>query len=72
MVAIAESTGRNLSAVKQLYDDLGDLGLVAQNSRATQRTMFPVPPLTIEGVFKTLKDIGSLSGQSVTYPKLFY
>ena len=34
------------------YGETGDLGLVAFNARATQRTMFPLPPLSIASVFK--------------------
>lgn len=41
---------------------MGDIGLVAEGSRSGQRTLFPPPPLTIAGVFKTLREIGNVKG----------
>jgi hypothetical protein len=60
--ALAEATGRSEGAVKEAYTQQGDLGIVAQQSRATQRTMFAMPILTIRGVFATLKDIAKTEG----------
>jgi DNA ligase-1 len=60
--ALAEATGRSESAVKEAYTQQGDLGIVAQQSRATQRTMFAMPILTIRGVFATLKEIAKTEG----------
>lgn len=65
MKAIAESTGRTMPSLKATYDQLGDLGLVAQSSRNKQRTMFAPPKLTIQSVFKKLKEIASMQGASV-------
>ncbi|KAF9167267.1 hypothetical protein DFQ26_005226 [Actinomortierella ambigua] len=64
MKAIAESTGREMKKIKADYADIGDLGVVAMNSRSNQPTMFRPKALTIPHVFKTLKDIASLSGNS--------
>ncbi|KAG0242310.1 hypothetical protein BGW41_004524 [Actinomortierella wolfii] len=64
MKAIAESTGREMKKIKADYAEIGDLGVVAMNSRSNQPTMFRPKPLTIPHVFKTLKDIASLSGNS--------
>ncbi|KAG0297474.1 hypothetical protein BGZ98_000581 [Dissophora globulifera] len=64
MKAIAESTGREMKKIKADYTELGDLGIIAMNSRSNQPTMFKPKPLTIPHVFKTLKDIASLSGNS--------
>jgi len=47
------------------YEKLGDLGLVAQAFRNTQRTMFAPPKLTISGVFNTLKKIAECQGREV-------
>lgn len=33
-------------------------------SRTTQRIMFPPPPLTIAGVFKSFKEIATTEGKS--------
>ncbi|KAI1321163.1 hypothetical protein EDD11_007729 [Mortierella claussenii] len=64
MKAIAESTGREMKKIKTDYAEIGDLGVIAMNSRSNQPTMFKPKALTIPHVFKTLKDIASLSGNS--------
>ncbi|KAK1751563.1 putative dna ligase [Echria macrotheca] len=63
MKAIGDSTGRQMSVVKQDQKEIGDLGLVAVKSRATQPTMFKPKPLTIRGVHKALMDIATVAGQ---------
>merc|ERR1719414_204716 len=50
--AIAQTTGRSVQQIKTDVGTKGDLGLVAETSRGTQRTMFKPAPLTIGGVFK--------------------
>ena len=60
--ALAEATGRTEVAVKAAYTAEGDLGVVAMQSRATQRTMFTPAPLTVRGVFATLRDIAKTEG----------
>lgn len=65
MKAIADSTGRTPSSVKAAYDEMGDLGLVAKSSRSNQKTMFAVPALTIQSVYKKLKEIATLQGAAV-------
>ncbi|EEB05200.1 ATP-dependent DNA ligase Cdc17 [Schizosaccharomyces japonicus yFS275] len=60
--AIAESTGQTLQQVKHSYQKVGDLGLIAQSSRQNQPTMFKPAPLTIPVLFKTLKNIASMTG----------
>ncbi|KAI8080089.1 ATP-dependent DNA ligase [Halteromyces radiatus] len=64
MKAIAKSTGRTMKALKDDYILIGDLGTVAKNSKTSQRTLFRPKPLTTVHVFKTLKEIAQLSGQS--------
>jgi DNA ligase-1 len=63
MKAIGESTGRSLAVIKTDQNDIGDLGLVAAKSRSNQPTMFKPKPLTVQGVFKGLKDIATIEGQ---------
>ncbi|KAF9189923.1 hypothetical protein BGZ51_009135 [Haplosporangium sp. Z 767] len=70
MKAIAESTGREMKKIKADYAEIGDLGMIAMNSRSNQPTMFKPKALTIPHVFKTLKDIAALSGNSVDKIKL--
>ncbi|KAE8222899.1 hypothetical protein CF319_g3978 [Tilletia indica] len=60
--AIARSTGRKEADIKKDLTVHGDLGVVAINSRKNQPTMFKPKPLDIPSVFKTLKEIASMSG----------
>lgn len=60
--ALAQATGRKESAIKAEYGTSGDLGSVAAASRATQKTMFAPPPLTVAGVFKAFKEIAQAEG----------
>eukprot|EP00127_Corallochytrium_limacisporum_P003768 Clim_evm100s152 gene=Clim_evmTU100s152 len=64
MKAISKATGRSLQQLKGSLEKKGDLGLVAQESKANQRTMFAPKPLTVEGVFKTLRSIAELTGNA--------
>jgi DNA ligase-1 len=63
MKAIGESTGRSLPVIKADQNEIGDLGLVAAKSRSNQPTMFKPKALTIQAVFKGLKDIATIEGQ---------
>jgi len=60
--ALSQATGRKEATIKDEYDSSGDLGVVAAASRATQKTMFPPPALTVAGVFKAFKDIAAAEG----------
>ncbi|KAJ3750439.1 hypothetical protein DFH05DRAFT_78706 [Lentinula detonsa] len=62
--AISESTGRSLAMVKADLKKEGDLGLVAMNSKNSQKTLFKPKPLTVAFVFSSLRDIASSSGHS--------
>ncbi len=42
---IADSAGKTDKHVKEQYAQLGDLGVVAQSSRATQKTLVKPQPL---------------------------
>ncbi|KAI8067837.1 ATP-dependent DNA ligase [Gongronella butleri] len=64
MKAIANSTGRTMALIKSDYVQTGDLGTVAKESKGSQRTLFKPKPLTCPQVFKTLKEIAQLTGQS--------
>eukprot|EP00057_Strongylocentrotus_purpuratus_P000684 XP_001180844.2 PREDICTED: DNA ligase 1 [Strongylocentrotus purpuratus] len=70
MKAIAQATGRSVDKLKVDAAEKGDLGLVAESSRSTQRTMFTPPRLTIKKVFSKLKDIANLSGNSCMSKKV--
>uniref|UniRef100_A0A8C9YIP3 DNA ligase n=1 Tax=Sander lucioperca TaxID=283035 RepID=A0A8C9YIP3_SANLU len=66
MKAVAQATGRQLDKIKAEAQEKGDLGLVAESSRSNQRMMFQPASLTAGGVFRKLKEIASMSGNSVT------
>ncbi|EIW86741.1 ATP-dependent DNA ligase [Coniophora puteana RWD-64-598 SS2] len=62
--AISESTGRSLATVKADLKKEGDLGLVALNSKNSQKTLFKPKPLTLPFVFSKLKEIALSTGHS--------
>ncbi|KAJ2758856.1 ATP-dependent DNA ligase Cdc17, partial [Coemansia sp. BCRC 34490] len=62
--SIASATGRQAARVKQDHHELGDLGVVAQRGKSSQRTMFKPKPLSISKVFTTFKEIAMTSGSS--------
>jgi len=70
MKAVANSTGRSMDKIKSDYRETGDLGLVAKNSRGAQRTLFAAKKLTVPFVFKTLRTIAKITGQSSQAQKI--
>lgn len=58
--------GRQLESVRTEAAEKGDVGLVAENSRSTQRLMLPPPALTASGVFARFRDIAQLTGSAVS------
>ncbi|WWC72029.1 uncharacterized protein I206_105988 [Kwoniella pini CBS 10737] len=62
--AIAESTGRATTKIKEDLRKEGDLGKVAMNSRNTQPTMFKPKALTVPYVFQNLTDIAKSIGNA--------
>ena len=55
-----------MDKIKADTQEKGDLGLVAEASRSTQRTMFTPANLTIDSVFTKLKEIANMTGNSVS------
>ncbi|KAK1879094.1 DNA ligase 1, partial [Dissostichus eleginoides] len=70
MKAVAQATGRQLDKIKADAQEKGDLGIVAESSRSNQRIMFQPASLTVGGVFRKLKEIGSMSGNSAMNKKI--
>ncbi|OCB86086.1 DNA ligase I [Sanghuangporus baumii] len=62
--AIAESTGRSLSIIKADLKREGDLGMVAMNSKNSQKTIFKPKRLTVPYVFSNLREIALSTGHS--------
>ncbi|CAN0022814.1 unnamed protein product [Lampetra planeri] len=70
MKAVAQATGRQLDKIKAETQEKGDLGIVAECSRSTQRTMFTPPKLNATTVFSKLKDISRLTGNTSMNKKI--
>ncbi|KAI5759627.1 LIG1 [Gulo gulo luscus] len=68
--AVAQATGRQLESVKAEAAEKGDVGLVAESSRSTQRLVLPPPALTAAGVFTKFRDIARLAGSASTAKKM--
>ena len=68
--AIANTTGRNAKQIKEDVAKLGDLGLVAESSKSSQKTMFQPKPLTLAGVFGRLKEVAGMTGTASTNKKV--
>lgn len=68
--AVAQATGRQLESIRAEVAEKGDVGLVAENSRSTQRLMLPPPPLTVSGVFTKFCDIARLTGSASMAKKM--
>ena len=61
-----------MDKIKLDVQEKGDLGIVAEASRSTQRTMFAPPKLTVQAVFSKLKDIAGMTGNSVSRQKYWH
>lgn len=70
MKAIAQTTGRSLNQIKTDAQDTGDLGIVAERSRSSQRMMFTPAPHTVEGMFTKLKNIAKMTGTTSMQKKV--
>ncbi|XP_038218673.1 DNA ligase 1-like [Zerene cesonia] len=61
MKAVGQCTGRSLAQMRSAARAAGDLGLVAEQARATQRTMFAPAPLTILTFYSIIMFTGQAS-----------
>ncbi|KAG2193366.1 hypothetical protein INT47_001023 [Mucor saturninus] len=68
--AIAQSTGREIKTIKAEYVKCGDLGTIARDSKGSQKTLFKPKPLTVSHVFRTLKAVAQISGNSSQSKKI--
>ncbi|KAK9829240.1 hypothetical protein WJX72_004715 [[Myrmecia] bisecta] len=60
--AVAEATGITRAKLRDMHNQLGDMGDVAQACRHTQMTLHRPAPLTVRGVYRTLRQIASEKG----------
>lgn len=62
MKAISESTGRTMDKLKAAQAKIGDLGIIAYESKQSQPVLFKPKPLTVDAVFKGLYRIATTKG----------
>ncbi|KAL5571330.1 hypothetical protein UlMin_020927 [Ulmus minor] len=67
--ALEEACGTSRSKVREMYNDLGDLGDVAQACRQTQTLLAPPSPILIKDVFSVLRKISVQTGSGSTLRK---
>ncbi|KAM9168528.1 DNA ligase 1 [Mergus octosetaceus] len=68
--ALAQATGRQLAQIRSEAQDKGDLGLVAESSRCTQRTVLAPAPLSAAGVLGKLREMATMSGNASASKKI--
>lgn len=62
---VAECCAMTEARVRDLYQKTGDLAEVAQNSKKNQATLVKPKPLTVQRVFRTMKEVALMSGKDV-------
>ncbi|XP_077243975.1 DNA ligase 6-like isoform X2 [Tasmannia lanceolata] len=67
--ALEEACGTNRSKIRDMYNNLGDLGDVAQAFRQTQSLLAPPRSLLIQEVFSVLRKISVEAGSGTTVRK---
>jgi ATP-dependent DNA ligase len=55
-----------MAQIKADAAKIGDLGIVAEQSRSNQKLMFRPAALTVQGVYHQLSEIAKISGQNVS------
>ncbi|KAK6348161.1 hypothetical protein TWF718_005974 [Orbilia javanica] len=70
MKAISESTGRSMDKLKSMQTEVGDLGLLAYQSRNAQPTLFKPLPLTVEKIFQGLYKVATTKGDGAMTNKV--
>jgi DNA ligase-1 len=61
--ALVSASGLTPGALKRLYDKHGDIGDVAFEAKMAVRTLIAPAPLTVTGVYSTLRKIANAKGQ---------
>ena len=60
--ALRSASGLSQGALKGLYDKWGDIGDVAFEAKMAVRTLVAPQPLTVRGVYGTLREIAKAKG----------
>ncbi|CAN1351544.1 DNA ligase 6 [Linum perenne] len=67
--ALTEACGPSASVIREMYNNIGDLGDVAQlcwQTKKRQKLLAPTPPLLVRDVFSALHKISSQTGSKST------
>lgn len=70
MKAISLSSGLSMEHLKKQMELLGDLGLLAQESKGRQKVLFKPKPLTITSLERGLREIALISGKDSSQKKV--
>lgn len=68
--AICDSTGSSLKMMRKELSRVGDLGLVAEGRKSTQKTLFKPKPLDVVKVYRAYRSIAESSGANVNGKKV--
>ncbi|KAL1695532.1 ATP-dependent DNA ligase [Schizophyllum commune] len=67
--SIQQISGLSSGTLRDLYNQLGDVGDVAFAAKSKVRTLIPHPPLLVPGVYKSLLSIAHCKGQGAVKEK---
>ncbi|TRM69448.1 ATP-dependent DNA ligase [Schizophyllum amplum] len=67
--SIQQISGLSSGALRDLYNNLGDVGDVAFAAKSKVRTLIPHPPLLVTGVYQSLLAISRCKGQGAVKEK---
>lgn len=70
MKAISLSSGLSMEHLKKQMEQLGDLGLLAQECKGRQKVLFKPKPLTISSLEGGLREIALISGKESSQKKV--
>ncbi|MES1914903.1 MAG: hypothetical protein MHM6MM_006928, partial [Cercozoa sp. M6MM] len=68
--ALQQATGRSIKALKKEQKEKGDLGIVAEAARSTQRTLFRPKPLSVRAVLEKFRAIARIKGTKTQRQKV--
>ncbi|XP_050671310.1 DNA ligase 1 [Leptidea sinapis] len=70
MKAVGQCTGRTVAQLRAAARSEGDLGIVAERARASQRTMMRPAPLRLRNVHAALRQVANMTGQASVNKKI--